>query len=213
MRTSNTDLLQKLQDAEDRIRNLERELESERTDLRNSRFDHRTLYSNYLDVSKNYNNIYKDYHDLQSENHALRKSSKTAVKLCSTVNRLRSQAIPSHPAIFISDPDLDDSLLNFTTSILPRFVPPLAPADPRIAEQKLTSSHQQTRSTPRTLVGYTRIWSTSNGPTRSFTVRLLGCLLSKRQTKSTHQREHRHRRSDSGESSTSPIAQRLNASH
>ena len=159
LRTPNTDLLQKLQGAEDRIRNLERALESERTDLRNSRFDHRTLYSNYLDVSKNCNNIYKDYHDLQSENHALRKSSKTAVKLCSTVNRLRSQAIPSHPAIFISDPDLDDSLLNFTTSILPRFVPPLAPADPRIAEQEakideLSSANQEYAPDARRLHTY-----------------------------------------------------------
>jgi predicted ATP-binding protein involved in virulence len=136
LRTSNADLLQKLQDADERIRNLERELESERTDLKHSRFDHRTLYDNYLDLSKNYKTVYKDYHDLQSVNHALRKRSETAIKLCSTVNRLRSQAIPSHPAIFISDPELDDSLLSFTTSILPCFVPPWAPADPRIAEQE-----------------------------------------------------------------------------
>jgi DNA repair exonuclease SbcCD ATPase subunit len=134
--TSNDDLLRKLQDADERIRNLERELESERADLKNSRFDHHTLYSNYLDLNKNYKNIYRDYHDLQSENHALRKSSNTAVKLCSTVNRLRSQAIPSHPAISLSDPDIEDSLLSFTASILPRFVPPWAPADPRIAEQE-----------------------------------------------------------------------------
>ncbi len=137
LRTSNDDLLQKLQDADERIRNLELELESERADLKNSRFDHRALYANYLDLSKNYKHIYKDYNDLQSENHALRESSKTAVKFCSTVNRLRSQALPSHPAIFISDPDLEDSLLSFTTSILPRFVPPWAPADPRIAEQEV----------------------------------------------------------------------------
>jgi predicted RNase H-like nuclease (RuvC/YqgF family) len=160
--TSNDDLLQKLQDADERIRknrNLERELESERADLKNSRFDHRTLYSNYLDLNKNYKNIYKDYHDLQSENHALRKNSNTAVKLCSTVNRLRSQAIPSHPAISVSDPDLEDSLLSFTTSILPRFVPPWAPADPRIAEQEakideLSSANQEYAQDARRLHTY-----------------------------------------------------------
>jgi hypothetical protein len=65
-------------------------------------------------------------------------AQKIAVKLCSTVNRLRSQAIPSHPAISISDPDLEDSLSRFTTSFLPRFAPPWAPANPRIAEQEAT---------------------------------------------------------------------------
>jgi DNA repair exonuclease SbcCD ATPase subunit len=136
LRTSNADLLQKLQDTDKRIRNLERDLESERTNLKNSRLDHHTLYASYLDLNKNYKNIYKDYHELQSENHALQKSSENAVKLCSTVNRLRSQAVSSHPAISISDPDFEDPLLSFTTSILPRFVPPWAPADPRIAEQE-----------------------------------------------------------------------------
>jgi regulator of replication initiation timing len=54
LRTSNDDLLQKLQDADERIRNLERELDGERADLKNSRFDHRTLYANYLDLSKDH---------------------------------------------------------------------------------------------------------------------------------------------------------------
>jgi hypothetical protein len=106
--------------------------------LKNSQFDHRTLYDNYLELNKNYKTSYKNYYDFQFSNLALQHSSKIAVKLCSTVHRLRSQAIPSHPAISISDPDLEDSLSRFTTSFLPRFVTPWAPANPRIAEQEAT---------------------------------------------------------------------------
>ena len=138
LRTSNANLLQQLHDANERIRNLEQELEGERTNLKNSQFDHCTLYDNYLELNKNYKTIYKNYNDLQFSNLAIQNSSEIAAKLCLTVNRLRSQAVPSHPAISISDPDLEDSLSGFTTSILPRFVPPWAPANPRIAEQEAT---------------------------------------------------------------------------
>jgi DNA mismatch repair ATPase MutS len=54
---SNADLSQKLQDADERIRNLERDSERERAELKNSRLDHHTLYAKYLDLSKNYTNI------------------------------------------------------------------------------------------------------------------------------------------------------------
>jgi hypothetical protein len=154
--------------------------------LKNSQFDHRTLYDNDLELNKNYKTIYKNYSDLQFSNLALQHSSKIAVKLCSTVNRLRSQAIPSHPAISISDPDLEDSLSRFTTSFLPRH------GLQRIRvllsrRQQLTNSQQQTKSTPRKLGGCVHTLSTSNAPTRTFNVRLLGCQLLKQQTRSVHQ--------------------------
>ena len=157
--------------------------------LKNSQFDHRTLYDNDLELNKNYKTIYKNYSDLQFSNLALQHSSKIAVKLCSTVNRLRSQL--SHR--IRQSLSAIRTLRNLCQDLQPLFsLASFRHGLQRIRvllsrRQQLTNSQQQTKSTPRKLGGCVHTLSTSNAPTRTFNVRLLGCQLLKQQTRSIHQ--------------------------